>query len=170
MDPRRCISFLTYYGEGLTPLELREPMGMWVYGCDRCQDVCPRNRPWLAQDLPVNGAAAEKTPWFDLRHLLHMDRVYFEARIRPHMFYMGTEDLWRWKMNVARVMGNSRDRSFLADLKQAFGENPDSRVRSMAAWAMGALGGTRAREILAGLDPGEDPCAATEIQGALERC
>jgi epoxyqueuosine reductase len=88
MDPRRCISFLTYYGEGLTPLELREPMGMWVYGCDRCQDVCPRNRPWLAQDLPVNGAAAEKTPWFDLRRLLHMDRVYFEARIRPHMFYM----------------------------------------------------------------------------------
>ncbi|MGD0170250.1 MAG: 4Fe-4S double cluster binding domain-containing protein, partial [Smithella sp.] len=34
IDPRRCISFLTYYGEGITPLKLREPMGMYVYGCD----------------------------------------------------------------------------------------------------------------------------------------
>jgi len=54
IDPRRCISFLTYYGEGLTPLELREPMGMYVYGCDRCQNVCPRNVPWMTvEKIPI---------------------------------------------------------------------------------------------------------------------
>ncbi|HDP79498.1 MAG TPA: epoxyqueuosine reductase, partial [Spirochaetes bacterium] len=46
IDPKRCISYLSYYGEGITPRELREAMGMYVYGCDRCQDVCPRNAPW----------------------------------------------------------------------------------------------------------------------------
>ena len=39
-------------------MELREPMGLWVYGCDRCQNVCPRNAPWLARELPVNQKVA----------------------------------------------------------------------------------------------------------------
>jgi len=41
MNPRRCIAYQSYYSSGITPLELREPMGTWVYGCDRCQEVCP---------------------------------------------------------------------------------------------------------------------------------
>ena len=105
IDPRRCISYLTYYGEGITPLALREPMGMWVYGCDRCQNVCPRNEAWMAQDLPVNLRAKAKSSAFDLIALLFMDRDYFKQYIWPHMFYMSSKDIWRWKMNVARVMG-----------------------------------------------------------------
>ncbi len=54
LDPRLCISNLTYNTREITPLELREPMGLWVYGCDRCQDVCPRNSACKANDLPVN--------------------------------------------------------------------------------------------------------------------
>jgi len=133
IDPRKCISYLTYFGEGMTPLELREPMGMFVYGCDRCQNVCPRNQPWLAQELPI----------FELSRLLHMDRQYFETYIWPHMFYMSSEDLWRWKMNVARVMGNSRDEKYITDLARAFEENPDERVRGMTAWAAISAGRKR---------------------------
>ncbi len=62
IDPQRCISFLTYYGEGLTPRELREPMGMWVYGCDRCQNVCPRNEPWLNPELRKTNKPVKKRP------------------------------------------------------------------------------------------------------------
>ena len=58
IDPRRCISYLTYFGGELTPRELRAPMGLCVYGCDRCQNVCPRNAPWLARELAVNEKAA----------------------------------------------------------------------------------------------------------------
>lgn len=45
IDPRKCISYLSYFGEGVTPLEYREAMGMRVYGCDRCQEVCPATNP-----------------------------------------------------------------------------------------------------------------------------
>ena len=113
LDPRRCISFLTYFGEGLTPVEMREPMGLFVYGCDRCQNVCPRNAAWLAKPLPMNARAAAKADDFELAKLLHMDKTYFQARIWPHMFYMSWEDSWRWKMNVARAMGNTQQRMVL---------------------------------------------------------
>ena len=148
MDPRLCISYLTYFGEGITPIEMREPMGMFVYGCDRCQNVCPRNAPWLAQELEPNESAAEKTGDFDLSRMLHMDMSYYERRIWPHMFYMTLGEIWRWKMNVARVMGNSRDQKYVPDLIKEFQENDDERVKGMAAWALGKIGGVQAREAL----------------------
>jgi epoxyqueuosine reductase len=148
MDPRICISYLTYFGQGITPLEMREPMGMFVYGCDRCQNVCPRNAPWLAQELEVNERAAAKEKYFDLSRLLHMDMTYYETRIWPHMFYMTLGGIWRWKMNVARVMGNSCDERYVPDLIRVFQEFNDERVKGMAAWALGKIGGSRSKKAL----------------------
>lgn len=148
INPRRCISYLSYYGGGLTPLELREAMGMWIYGCDRCQNVCPRNDAWLAQELPGNLRVQAKSEAFDPVRLLHMDEDYFKQKIRPHMFYMSARDIWRWKMNVARVMGNSREPKYTTDLIQAYRESDDERVQSMIAWALGQLGGAEALKAL----------------------
>jgi len=167
IDPRKCISFLSYFGDGLTPLALREPMGMYVYGCDRCQNVCPRNQPWLAQELPLNETVVAKAPHFDLPALLHMDRDYFETKVWPHMFYMGYEDIWRWKMNTARVMGNSRDPKYVPDLIQVFKENDDDRVRGMAAWALGKIGGRRAAAALQEARRNGSAKVSQEVEWAL---
>ena len=167
IDPRKCISFLSYFGDGLTPLALREPMGMYVYGCDRCQNVCPRNQPWLAQELPLNEKVVAKAPHFDLPALLHMDREYFETKVWPHMFYMGYDDIWRWKMNTARVMGNSRDPKYVPDLIRAFKENDDDRVRGMAAWALGKIGGRRAVAALQEARGNGSAMVAQEVEWAL---
>jgi epoxyqueuosine reductase len=131
-------------------MELREPMGLWVYGCDRCQNVCPRNAPWLANtnELIPNEKVVNKEKNFDLSRLLHMDKEYFESKIWPHMFYMSSDDIWRWKMNVARTMGNCLDRKYIPDLLQAFKENEDERVKGMIAWALGRMGGPKAKEAL----------------------
>ena len=170
LDPRKCISYLTYYGEGITPLELREPMGLWVYGCDRCQNVCPRNAPWLAKQLPMNAKTSAMQGDFTLSNLLHMDTAFFNDRIWPHMFYMGANDIWRWQMNAARAMGNTLDERYLPDLERAVGENPDARVRGMAAWAMGRIGGPAAKKSLQAMLPEDDPQVALEIKEALDRC
>lgn len=167
IDPRRCISYLTYFGEGLTPRDLREPMGMWVYGCDRCQNVCPRNAPWLARERSMNERAAAKADTFDLRCLLHMDVNYYASRVWPHMFYMGPDDMWRWKMNTARAMGNSRDPAYVPDLVRAWGENTDLRVLAMIAWALGRIGGGEALEALNGFRRDCDARLADEITLAL---
>ena len=167
IDPRRCISFLTYYGSGLTPQDLREPMGMYIYGCDRCQNVCPRNIPWMAEEKPVNQRVSAKASDFGLSRLLHMDAVYFEKKIWPHMFYMSPNDLWRWKMNVARAMGNSLNPVYVADLIRAFQENSDERVRCMAAWALGRIGGDEAVEALGRFLKNSDGVVRKEIEQAM---
>ncbi len=127
-----------------------------------------RNAAWLAVDLPLNRKVVEKTPDFDLPKLLAMDAPYFENRVWPHMFYMSTDDLWRWKMNVARAMGNTRDRRYVADLLQAIETNDDERVRAMAAWALGRIGGESAVESLQALAPRCEGQLKEEVDLALE--
>ena len=150
IDPRRCISFLSYYGSGLTPMELREPMGLYIYGCDRCQNVCPRNANKITEEKSPNPRVSAKVADFDLARLLRMDKNYFLQKIWPHMFYMSADDLWRWKMNVARAMGNSHNPVYVADLIREFNENSDERVRCMIAWALGRIGGNEAVGALKG--------------------
>ncbi|MBC8439701.1 MAG: epoxyqueuosine reductase [Deltaproteobacteria bacterium] len=170
IDPRKCISYLTYFGEGITPKELREPMGLYIYGCDRCQNVCPRNQPWLAKELPINDKVVAKAKDFDLCLLLHMDKNYFNAKIWPHMFYMSDKNLWRWKMNVARVMGNSLDPFYLPDLVRAFNENSDERVKAMIAWAMGHIGGEYGLSALKKIKPGATGLVKEELEDAMKVC
>lgn len=173
IDPRKCISYLSYNEENITPLELREPMGLYVYGCDTCQEICPRNRPWLAHeahDLAINEKVAQKAPYFELTRLLHMDTAYFNKHIYPHMFYLKSSHLWKWKMNVARVMGNSLEKKYLPHLAQAFKENEDDRVLGMVAWAVGRIGGSQAELLLkdfSNLPGGQQKKVAVEIENAL---
>lgn len=107
LNPARCISYMSYYSREITPVELREPMGTLIYGCDHCQNVCPRNAAWKTRKLPINRRVAAKADDFELPKLLHMDKAYFEGRIYPHMFYIDSKNIWLWKMNTARAMGNS---------------------------------------------------------------
>ena len=118
----------------------------------------------------MNEKVAAKADCFELSRLLHMDREYFETKIWPHMFYMSYRDMWRWKMNVARVMGNSRDEKYIADLVQAFEDNPDERVRGMSAWAIGNIGGPQAQTALKGLKDETSDLVKKEIRQAKECC
>jgi epoxyqueuosine reductase len=167
LDPRRCISYLTYFGSELTSRELRAPMGLCVYGCDRCQNVCPRNTPWLARELKANEKAAGMVDDFRLEKLLGMDKAWFTEKIWPHMFYMSDADLWRWKTNVARVMGNTRDEAYIPLLAEAFCREDDVRVKAMAAWALGRIGGPEARRALADFLPVSTGLVREEIAAAL---
>ena len=86
------------------------------------------------------------------------------------MFYISYQDIFRWKMNVARVMGNSRDKKYIADLVRAFEDNPDERVRGMAVWAIGNIGGPEALTALKELIDETSDLVKEEIRRAKEFC
>jgi len=169
MNPRKCIAYQSYYGQGITPLEMRAPMGTWIYGCDRCQEVCPRNQPWMSQDLPANPALEARAGDFTLEKLLTMDAEHHASRVWPLTFYISRKNTGLLQMNAARALGNQGDRDHAPALIKSLNENPDERVRGMAAWALGRLGGgAQAVAALEAARPRADGLAAEEIARALE--
>lgn len=46
---KRCISYLTQSKDVLTPEE-RSQLGMRIFGCDTCQEICPHNRKRIQQE------------------------------------------------------------------------------------------------------------------------
>jgi epoxyqueuosine reductase len=164
----RCISYLGYFGAELTPLELREPMGMYIYGCDRCQNVCPRNQPILASVMPEDSRITEMSKTFTLEKLLTMDKEYFKKFIWPNMFYMSEDFIWKWKMNSARAMGNSLDKKYIPYLIDAIKNEDDERVKSMAAWSLGRIGGDESISALKSFNNEYSGIVKNEIDMALE--
>lgn len=148
MNPRRCIAYLTYYGPELTPLELREPMGTWVYGCDLCQEICPVNRAWTQRSLPLNQELAERAGSWDLRLLLGMSPEHYQEKVWPQFFYISRSRPERWQVNAARALGNRGDPQDVPLLAKQLRESAHENLRAMCAWALGRIGGKEAREAL----------------------
>jgi len=123
MNPKKCIAYNSYYTAGMTPLELRQPMGTRVYGCDRCQEVCPRNQPWMNQDLPDNPGLEARADDFALDVLLTMSQEHYVDKVWPMTFYISRKNIAKWRMNAARALGNLGDRAYTQVLAETLAAN-----------------------------------------------
>ena len=164
LDARRCISYLTIELKGSIPVELREGMGNWIFGCDVCQDVCPWNRETSTSREP----AFETRPGLrqaSLPDLLTMDRDAFNRLFRGHAAKRTKRrGLLR---NVAVALGNSGAAAALPPLIAALTDE-EPLVRGHAGWALGNLGGSEARGALEkALADERDETVIEELEAAL---
>lgn len=58
-DSRKCLSYQTIENHGNIAEELKEKLGNVIYGCDRCQQVCPWNRFAQPTNIPELHATDE---------------------------------------------------------------------------------------------------------------
>jgi epoxyqueuosine reductase len=132
LDSRRCISYLTIELKGPIPVELREPLGDWVFGCDVCQEVCPWNRKAPLAAEPAFRARPDLDP-IDPVELLGLSEEDFRRRFRDTALLRSKRrGLLR---NAAIVLGNRGDPAALPALRRAL-DDPEPLVREAAQWAI----------------------------------
>lgn len=93
----KCVSYLTQSKEVLTPEESLG-LGLRIFGCDTCQEVCPHNQKWLGEEeSSIDPAACPSSALtqyrrgVDLLETLNLTKGEFLQR------YKATAAGWRGK-------------------------------------------------------------------------
>ena len=168
LDATKCISYLTIEHRSPIPIELRNQMEDWIFGCDVCQDVCPWNRKAPVTDEPCFQPTENQNP-VDLVSLFDLDDDSFRARFRK-------TPLWRAKRrgilrNAAIAMGNQPVETNLPALRKGLND-VEPLIRGAAAWALGqhlAQGFSSAADLLNSRKATEEMVEVSrEIELALE--
>lgn len=132
IDQTRCISHLTQM-RGYIPTELRPLVGDRIYGCDVCQEVCPKNCGAKPGSFPKGGGLAARP---ELIPLLNISQEEFDRSLGPTA--IGWIGRTRFRRNVAVALGNIADPSAVIELTTALSD-PDPVVRCHVAWALGRI-------------------------------
>ena len=136
IDARKCISYLTIEHDGPIPVELREPMGNHIYGCDDCLAVCPWNR--FAEAAAANKAFLPRAELAapQLADLLRLD----DAAFREMFAGSPIKRIGRNRMirNCLVAAGNSESAALAGSVKPHLSD-PDPVIAEAAAWAMSRL-------------------------------
>lgn len=53
LNAKKCISYLTIESRQIPPVDLREKVQDWFFGCDLCQNVCPWNQKLFKEKLEI---------------------------------------------------------------------------------------------------------------------
>jgi epoxyqueuosine reductase len=153
LNPRRCIGFNNWWTQDGRPLvtsyippEIREKTGTRVHGCDVCQEACPRNAAKLKAKYPEDPFLVKLAGEFSLTKMLEMPEEFYERIIRPIM-YNYIKDKKYLRRNAAIAIGNSENPDHIPVLTRAM-EDPEELVRGYSAWALGRIGGPKARAVL----------------------
>ena len=129
LDARRCISYLTIELKDDTPIELREKIGDWAFGCDICQMVCPWNRFAPEGD----SAFADKEPPHSLTEELTLTPQAFNQRFKRTPIQRAKRR--GYLRNIAVVLGNLGDMHALPVLQNALNDE-EPMLREHAQWAI----------------------------------
>ena len=165
LDAGRCISYLTIELKEQIPPDLRAQLGSWVFGCDRCQQVCPWNRFALAQGEPAF-APRPGLPVPDLQQELGLSPAQFSLKYKRSPVQRAKRR--GYLRNVAVALGNHGALTAVPVLRHVLLHEPEALVRQAAAWALGQIGGVESRRALdLAWESETDPQVLAEIQTVL---
>ncbi len=171
IDARRCISYLTIENRGAIPLEFREGLGPWVFGCDLCSEVCPwgskapdhSERFGTHEVLEADGQGGPLVRW------LAEGEAFSQTFNGSPLQRPKREGLAR---NAAIVLGNLPSEMGRDSLLRALQFDPSPIVRGSSAWSLSHAHRQDAgvRDALeSALGRESDSAAALELRQALDK-
>lgn len=144
LDSQKCISFLTQT-KGFLPDEYRSKIGNRLYGCDTCQQVCPRNKG-INTDHHEDIVLEPEILKPELTGLLEISNRNFKDT------YGHLAGVWRGKKPIQRnaiiALAQFKEADS-ADVLKRVAEN-DTRpvIKGTAYWAIGRILGDEALEYI----------------------
>ncbi|WP_217971304.1 tRNA epoxyqueuosine(34) reductase QueG [Staphylococcus xylosus] len=143
LNSQKCISFLTQT-KGYLADEYRYKIGNRLYGCDTCQQVCPRNKGINTQhdDIVLEPEILKPR----LVPLLKMSNKEFKNT------YGHLAGAWRGKKPIQRnaivALAHFKEESAIPDLQDVALNDPRPMIRGTAYWAIGQIQGENARSFI----------------------
>ena len=137
LDSTKCLSYWTQAPAPI-PEEYRAELGVQVYGCDICQDVCPWNRGVEKRRQGVE-PGAEATPHVSLVEWLSDDGEELVRRF--DRLYVPQNDSRYLRRNALVALGNSGEPGYAAAAEE-FAHDDDPLLREHAEWALARLRAT----------------------------
>lgn len=146
INASQCISYLTIEHKGLIPRDLRNLIGEWVFGCDVCQSVCPRNiNVPIPQSKLFFGAERKLYSNLDLFEEMTLSETTFSKKYENTPILRASFE--QFQRNLINAAGNSRDKGFIDSLGN-FITCSSEILRAQAAWALGKIAGDNCSQIL----------------------
>jgi len=132
LDATRCISYLTIELKEDIPVELRDKIGDWIFGCDICQMVCPWNRFAPQGDVAFDENRPPLTPTEELT----LTPQAFNQRFKRTPIQRAKRR--GYLRNIAVALGNTADMQHLPVLQNALNDD-EPMIREHARWAINKI-------------------------------
>lgn len=164
IDRTKCLQFISER-QMKVPLNFREVWADRLYGCTTCQEVCPQNHKVKAKKYkPEYGFIGSKIP---LIPLLQITEEKFKNYFAYNQIAMRPREAI--KRNAVLALGNIGDTKSIVPLIRTLQEDNSAIVRGHTSWALGKIGGKKAKFALEkALKSEEDSEVREEIINALE--
>ena len=135
LDARLCISYLTIENKGIIPVELREKIGEWIFGCDLCQETCPYNKKNKETTWKEFKPSSGVGHWLSLKDILRIksDEEFHNKFCHTPLTRPKRRGLLR---NAAIVAGNKLSEEALPELVWLAENEPDEIIREHVLWAL----------------------------------
>lgn len=144
LDSKKCISFLTQT-KGFMPMEYRAKIGNRLYGCDTCQQVCPRNKGINTahhEDIILEPEILKP----ELTGLLQISNRDFKET------YGHLAGVWRGKKPIQRnaiiALAHFKETSAIDILKSVAETDMRPVIKGTAYWAIGQISGDAALDYI----------------------
>lgn len=144
LNAQKCIAYQTLT-KSFLPDEFRNKIGNRLYGCDTCQQVCPKNK---GIDFHIH-EEFEPEPELVKPRLVPLltisNREYKEK-------FGSMSSAWRGKKPIQRnaivALAHYKEESSVDVLAEVMVNDPRPEIRGTAAWAIGKIGRDDARHLI----------------------